>query len=443
MEPHFLIFVKEQEVIYIRGANSAGPVQRMKNCDDQLGFYVKSYLQISKGAIVGPLVFVFADPSLEDTALTVIEVLGLTLNHGASRAGFICFTSTRGGNTAFYDWLIQTPIKAFVEELKAQEDKCYHVLYSTDGEDIQLDGFARNNAVLKSLDVIYLKGSASCSALSNALDAGNIHKGSKKISKCAPWSEILRGRATLQLRIDTLLASHCSHLALQRRNLITDSSIRIQHALTRITTKDIIDSSFDKAGQRGPDFLTDKMRNCTAIIPTVESDRLREKFPVFVEYARATKGAGIPVRLMDKHEIIKSANVSDRRTLDKDLRPVSNMRACIANSEDMIIAKLDAPKLPAQRLLDEQERKAKEKVDNAAEKAARKVAKADAKAEAKAAAKVVREAAKVEREAKRAEEKEAAKVEREAKRKATAEVKGSRRKRKVEEEDDMVRIALF
>ena len=43
----------------------------------------------------------------------------------------------------------------------------YQVLYSTDGKNIQLQAFQRNECVLAELNTIYLKHSASCSVYKN------------------------------------------------------------------------------------------------------------------------------------------------------------------------------------------------------------------------------------------------------------------------------------
>ena len=73
------------------------------------------------------------------------SVQGLTV--GLPRVGYLCFCKTKGGNPKFYDWLIKNPVAEFISEMKLFEAFDYQVLYSTDGENIQLQAFQRNEGV--------------------------------------------------------------------------------------------------------------------------------------------------------------------------------------------------------------------------------------------------------------------------------------------------------
>lgn len=377
---------KSQEVVYIRGPSLRGPITRIKTADDRLGFYIKSYLQISMGRLVGPLVFLLADDALSPTDFIHIDVMGLTVRRGASTHGSICFTKTRNGNDAFYDWFVESPVSKFIEEVKATEDADFPVLYSMDGEEIQIDAFVRHRERLKELNTRHLKHSASCSALTNALDGGNIHKGSKKVTKHASSDSYFFGNETLQARLDDGLLHHCKHLPKARRDEITDQCLRVMYAIERVTTPEIIHHSFEKVGQLGPDFLRSKMQLCKMPIPKAEAANMRAKFPLFVEFAKSNGGAGIPEAMMDEHNIMCVGNQGDRRTAPKDLRVLTNRRACIANSAG-VLADLDtraAEKLAAPQLREEKKAAiAAKKIATAVKKAtiaAEKVEKAALKA---------------------------------------------------------------
>ena len=133
--------------------------------------------------------FLLSDCTLPADAFRKYEVLGLTVNHGVSKTGYACFTKTLHGNGELYKWLVQSPVIAFVKEAKSFEELDAPVLYSTDGEDVQLDVFSDNGEILRS--------SKSCTSsiahhvVLNALDCGRLLCGSN--SKHSYMDEILNG----------------------------------------------------------------------------------------------------------------------------------------------------------------------------------------------------------------------------------------------------------
>lgn len=83
----------------------------------------------------------------------------------------------------------------------------------------------------------------------------------------------------------------------------------MKHAIERVATTKVIQDSFRRVGQVGPNFLEAKMKLCRGIeISTAEADIMRKAFPVLVEFAKDSGGAAIPEALMDELGVMKTSN---------------------------------------------------------------------------------------------------------------------------------------
>jgi len=130
---------------------------------------------------------VVASPDLKPDDFIVFQMPGLSATTDAHGYLWVCMCQSRGGNDAFYIWFIQNVVLPFIILCRSNSGvESPLVLYSTDGEEIQLRNFIAESSAFLLLQVALMKHSASCSALTNALDTGNIHKATKKSAKHTP-----------------------------------------------------------------------------------------------------------------------------------------------------------------------------------------------------------------------------------------------------------------
>lgn len=330
-----------QKVIFSKIAEEPleGPVERNETDLDDLGLFIKVYNQVSSNGTAAPMVHVLACPEMTDTDFAVIKVPGLGATTDAAGYMWVCFTKSRSGNNAFYEWFVQNSVLPYIDLCRT--NSCVdnpRVLYSTDGEEIQLRNFSKFSDEFTNRLVALMKHSASCSALTNALDCGNEHKATKKVSKHATQNDVLEFRKAAQSKLDTLLDTHAKFITTKsRRSMITDRILRIVHAYQKALTRDMIIHSFQKSGQLiregsvHQDFLDSKLALCTTKLTLVQVQACRVAFPELLAIAKLN--GKITEAEMDNAGIPKVKDSTDRRSKPKDERPLHNQRAAIVNHD--------------------------------------------------------------------------------------------------------------
>ena len=367
------------------------PLTRAIQDADKLGLSIKVYNQICAAGYYAPQVFLVADASMEEAAISTIWVPGLSPSATPGEGSWLVRTKTRCGNVAFYKWFGQFSMVPFVAKLRGMvggdETKAF---YLTDGEYTQLAGLMDEEVrpLILAQKAALVKGCCSMSATSNSLDAGNIHKGTKKVALHMPDAEVFFGMEAVQKQMDELLAVHWSHLPKERRDLIVDRLLRVNAANSKVLSKKIIQHSFQKSGQVAPDFgPIDFLNAKMALLPkgmavsTATCEAVRAAFPRVVECVLAR--GKVTEKELDQLGV-PATESDDRRTAAKDARPVTNQRCLVLNHADVEKEwdrQLAAPAARAESALARQEAAKskkdaadKDKIDRAVAKAAQRAA---------------------------------------------------------------------
>jgi transposase len=247
-----VVFIKDSE-----GNETDEPVTRETGVEDELGLYIKVYNFISAGGFAAHLVLHIADKSLGPQDFNYRVVNGIS--HCCSPSGkiTICSTRTRNGNDAFYQWLVGVHLFDFVDLCQGnarnfdESIELTPLLLTLDGEAIQLRNFlsTRFRDEFSKRKVILLKGSASCSATGNALDAGNIHKATKTNAKHMRETTVLYTNESSQRKLDNTLSQLLPTWPKDRRDITADRVLRVVKAYKKKLSHDIILHSFQKSGQ--------------------------------------------------------------------------------------------------------------------------------------------------------------------------------------------------
>jgi hypothetical protein len=97
---HRVLVVKEENA-----ATSSKPI----NCESKshdLSYYLKYFAMIDR--LCPNLVFLAADDKVDDDAFECIPIEGLTSSTDSAARGYLCFTKSRSGNDAFFNWMNQS-----------------------------------------------------------------------------------------------------------------------------------------------------------------------------------------------------------------------------------------------------------------------------------------------------------------------------------------------
>jgi len=303
-----------------------------------------------------------------------------------SRGGWLCFCQSRGGNSRFFNWIVQTVVVelALCMRERAHPDYKNSPLYLTvDGEHAQLSSFFEpdTKSKVESEKIIFGKAPASTSGVfGNALDVGNFFKAGKtKLRSVTDGS--------LENENPKLVETFQSHIRFLRPKLSAHSSAQIAQGIVRIleaykslpNRERMIRKSFDHTGLHPLNYRVTLSR-CSTILDysTEEYNKMINLLPslskCFAQSGQVTEvefdRLGFPQSLAEK---------TDRRRNAKHERPLTNQRAVILSHNESV-------KRYAEELVKKQEElriKAEKKAERKAKKAEKKQEKPEKQAEIK------------------------------------------------------------
>jgi len=269
------------------------------------------------------------------------------------------------------------------------------VYYTIDGEDIVLNAYMtpRNRKILKDKLVILAKGGCSNSRFNNALDSGNIHKATKKVNKHTSMKDVAVDQAANQKYVDELLKEQAGHIPKGTRDDQADAIVKLVHVYQGVLRKSIIQHSFVKSGQSsdtsGKFSLFDAQVGLfPGKLSAQEGHFIASKKDAMIDLAR--KHGKLTEEDFRNHKFDENLNLpenTDRRTKDKDKRPIINQRYMIINHPDVckeydtyMQGRIKAPKPRKEEAELVKSHKAADKADAAMAKKAAKEAKAAAAA---------------------------------------------------------------
>ena len=195
------------KVYYIRNHRYKGPL----TCEDtsthsgQLSVFIKAFNCISAAGYAAHPVFLMACDEMEENEFLKFKVEGLTSFQDPNGYTFICLTKSRSGNDAFHSWYQDEVMIPFAKACVKSVGGNRNAVISFDGEEIFLRNLSRPSLleVCDENNIDLFKHSASCSALCNALDSGNIHKTSKTYNENLSEWEALQGEEHHQKVLDS------------------------------------------------------------------------------------------------------------------------------------------------------------------------------------------------------------------------------------------------
>ena len=197
-------------------------------------------------------VLLVADEKMSADAFDYCEVQGLSQSR--DQVGFLCFCRTRSGNAAFYKWLNENVLCKFVQSIRAINNigENDYLCVLCDGEKVQIDPYldASIQEKFRDLNCMIGKVAASCTALTQPLDAFNAFKASKSLLACFSTDDYMH-QESLRHQVVSAIQIHESRyqnvkIADKRRLIpgILAVRVAIVNAMNEIT----IQKSFEAAG---------------------------------------------------------------------------------------------------------------------------------------------------------------------------------------------------
>jgi hypothetical protein len=304
--------------------------------------YLKSFTLMSAAGYVGPMVLMLANDRMREEELVTVELVGVSHSSSMDSVGYVVFTKTLRGNSAFYSWYLKSIICKYVDTVRSiSSPPGSYAFVSCNGEPPQIPAFLEeSNIQLLDQHRIYLAKHAD---LGGAAQAGGYFRATK--------TEMKRGTNPLWLSrvgsrvLDEELQKVCSHFTPSTRKAILWAVASVLWACQNTCNMTFLGGGFRKTGQynpmiRGMDF-DKKMRYCTTKIPEAQLEIMRNALPRLAEVFRA-KGY-LSEQDMDEAGIMKVGDEigkpRDRRVLHKNRSLVLNTPANIARFRDSITKK--------------------------------------------------------------------------------------------------------
>ena len=136
-----------------------------------LKYYLKYYCIITaSGILCDTLVFVAADPNMNDEDVAVYNVTGLSASATMNAYGYLVLCKSRSCNATFYKWLNISVILPFIDELKIEyADITARAAVYGDGESQQITPYLDDELINQfnaRQTLIIMKNAASCTKCS-------------------------------------------------------------------------------------------------------------------------------------------------------------------------------------------------------------------------------------------------------------------------------------
>jgi hypothetical protein len=220
-----------------------------------VSYFIKYHMLISAGGINAEPIYHLADDSMDPGELETYEIPGLGIGTNLESKGHLVFSSTRAGNVPFFRWFTLNILVPFVQAVRRKRGllDSSPAFLQMDGESIQIQCYEDPEvlAVLELNNIVIGKGPASTSSKTQAADAGDCFRGSKKTLKKID-DESVADDIVLESAIKRVFDQHMAkrkekmtyaHQLMARKGLM-----RVQLALQSLMKPYLIKKSFEKCG---------------------------------------------------------------------------------------------------------------------------------------------------------------------------------------------------
>ena len=363
--------------VYVLDAENDATKTLPSNSNGAMGFYIKSKTIGSASGHMGPMVLHIADDTLNPEEMRLLTINGLTHTSDITKVGTVVFTKTRSPNVTMLNWYIKYVLCGHVDTIKEALDSPESFAFvSTDGEYGYIQAAMANMNLLEESKILHAKHSASYSAKSNAWDAGNYFKATKKVNSNMRRDEVIRMTSAVRRSLEKAFTDPVNsvlHLPVATRNHYIDGICRLVASCQCTLTPRIVSHGFALTGQYVNDAFNfdTKMRCCTTYIPHDQLQLMRNQFQ---NLTAIMKENGCVTELEYDNAGIMKVEAIGRSTVPKDAKSLHQNRALMLNSRcniDKFNAKaVEALITPADKLAIKQaKRKAKDDAKNEAKEA--------------------------------------------------------------------------
>ncbi len=276
--------------------------------DESLDIGIKWMHMGSAAGLVIPLILLVAVDDLKDEDFEVNEIPGLSHTSAANGKGYLCFTKTRAGNAAFYNWFIQKIVVPQVTEC----NNCYELdgpsFVSCDGEAIVLEQVFSTEtfAMLRDANIDVGKIPASCSGILQPSDVSPLFRAAKTKLRNMLLKHLVGDNPVVEKNImkvfDNLEVKYNLSIGSGQKKKATKACIGIAHATQEVTRPRLVIAGFDDCGLC-PLNSTKLMKQCyipiTPQLMTTFMNATNDHVKYFLQHGHLTElvmtQAAIPV----------------------------------------------------------------------------------------------------------------------------------------------------
>ena len=330
-----------ERLVIVRDPNDDTPATFHSSAEGDMGFSIKSRVAASPSGALGPMVLIVADANIQPADLIIkIQLPGLCFSASdPTRLGYVVIMKSRVTDIAFNKWYQEKVLIPFIVGIRQQyTPENPFALVTQDGELKNLETIMAPEilALLDTNSILAGKHAASFSAKGNDLDAGNLFKASKKVTKHMRKSEIdARAPEIKRLMMQALQGDQCKAVSwtLEKKKQIVLGICRVVVACQQVMTASLVMGGFETTGRYGPHGfdLDTRLRCSTYPWKAEEIAHVKRQLPGLVPLMREQgylkesqfDAAGIP-------------STPDTQKKVKDERPIYQNRACLLNTPENI-----------------------------------------------------------------------------------------------------------
>jgi len=315
--------------------------------DGCLGLFLKAYLVGAASGIVAPMVLNIAMEDMDADDFKVIKVQGMSHVPAPGQYGYLAFTKTRGCNDKFYQWFYSNVILPFVHQQREDlqlgtiengkwTNDSMKALVSSDGEQIQIRNIFTNEILKEFEDELAaaLKHASSISEATNAWDACNYFKASKKRTKTQIDEALKKGKHAIGRIMDQELFKLFPSLEKAKRDKVCDAVVTVIVAAQKTLNLDSVTTGFKKTGQYPLDFQV-KMGTCKTDITSDHYDNMFNNIGHFVDIFK--REGRITEAEFDEKNIIRFDDDRAKSGKEKDQRVLHQQRTVQLNNKETIV----------------------------------------------------------------------------------------------------------
>lgn len=257
-------------------------------------FTIKMYFLAFANGQCAELIYIIEDKTMEKFSMDIHKVPGLGLGTTEeSNYGYVIFVPDRTLFTAFYVWFLKEILIPMCIRMRAMHGHSpdTKIFFAEDGEDVQIKCYLdpEIRKLCEDNNIVIGKSASSSTEIQQALDRGNLFKGTKSRLAAISNDDIVKQYLYLKEQLVRVWKLHEERhgigITVDHRKAGINGIIKVYDCLTYTISKSTIVDSFKFTGSH-PYNIEQIMNECTATIPREQDIIIRRNKDYLVQTLR-------------------------------------------------------------------------------------------------------------------------------------------------------------